>query len=689
MMRTFRSFAAASLMCVTTAAYPTYASPCVVSADDGIAQTSRSAAKGEAHDITLTPLEVGKPIERQIGGGQTHRYSIRLEAGQLLDATVEQKDVDVAVVLLGPSGETVLEVDSPNGTNGPEPVLVIAVSSGNYTLDVKTLDPADKGGRYEARVNELRLATEKDRQLEEAMRLSGQSVLLAGAGKIREALELAERAAPLYEKALGPEHPDMATSLINLTHLYISQGQYAKAETLTLRVLAIREKALGPDHPRTAVVLGNLAEIYRLQGQYAKAEPLGLRALEINEKALGPQHPDVAVWLNNLAALYCSQGQYAKAEPLFLRALAIREKALGPEHPHTAFSLIPLAAFYGSQGQYAKAEPLFLRALAINEKALGPEHPDTALLLNSLALLYRRLGQDAKAESLFVRALAINEKSLGPEHSYTALLLGNLADLYSNDGQYARAEPLYLRAYAIYEKALGPEHRKTVLSLNALGMLYTATQDYPRAISTQARANEFRERDLLRNLASGSEREKLLYLQLSSGELDRTLSLHIQRAPSDATARRIALEIILRRKGRALDAMTDAIAALRRRASPDDAALLGQLTQTRAELSRRTLAGQAAKESMRTEPSLRALRSVLRASKVRSPYAAPNFALSRYRSRSKVSSARSRPVRCLSNSHRISRTTRIHESRVSVATRSTRWGLRASLSGQTSAKPST
>jgi hypothetical protein len=39
------------------------------------------------------------------------------------------------------------------------------------------------------------------------------------------------------------------------------------------------EKALGPEHPDVAAGLNNLAEFYRLQGQYAQAEPLVKRAL--------------------------------------------------------------------------------------------------------------------------------------------------------------------------------------------------------------------------------------------------------------------------------------------------------------------------------------------------------------------------------------------------------------------------
>ena len=57
------------------------------------------------------------------------------------------------------------------------------------------------------------------------------------------------------------------------------------------RALAIEEKALGPEHPDVATSLNNLAELYRDQGKYGEAEPLYQRALAIDEKALGPDHP--------------------------------------------------------------------------------------------------------------------------------------------------------------------------------------------------------------------------------------------------------------------------------------------------------------------------------------------------------------------------------------------------------------
>ena len=92
-------------------------------------------------------------------------------------------------------------------------------------------------------------------------------------------------------------------SLNNLAVLYQGQGRYAEAEPLYKRALAIREKALGPDHPDVAASLNNLAVLYAAQGRYADAEPLYKRSLAIREKVFGPDHSDVALSLNNLAAV--------------------------------------------------------------------------------------------------------------------------------------------------------------------------------------------------------------------------------------------------------------------------------------------------------------------------------------------------------------------------------------------------
>ena len=73
-----------------------------------------------------------------------------------------------------------------------------------------------------------------------------------------------------------------------LAKMYHDRGRYAEAEPLYKRALAISEKALGPDHPNVAMNLNSLALLFDAQARRTEAEPLYKRALAIYEKALGP-----------------------------------------------------------------------------------------------------------------------------------------------------------------------------------------------------------------------------------------------------------------------------------------------------------------------------------------------------------------------------------------------------------------
>ncbi len=85
-------------------------------------------------------------------------------------------------------------------------------------------------------------------------------------------------------------------------------------------------KALGPDHPDVATTLNNLAVLHEAQGKYAAAEPLYKRALAIEVNALGPAHPTLATTLENMAELYKKTGRLDEAKRLEARAKAIRSR---------------------------------------------------------------------------------------------------------------------------------------------------------------------------------------------------------------------------------------------------------------------------------------------------------------------------------------------------------------------------
>jgi CHAT domain-containing protein/Tfp pilus assembly protein PilF len=427
---------------------------------------------------------------------------------------------------------------------------------------------------------------------EVASTLNDLALLYYEKGDYDQSILTNQRVLSIREEMLGPDDAGVAKALNNLALVYVKKGDYAKAESLYQHALPIWEKALGRDHPEVATVLHNLARVYLETGEYTKSLPLYQRALAIREKALGPDHLDVAQSLNNLGMLYDRKGDYAQAEPLHLRALAIQEKRLGPEHPYVAVTLTNLARLYENLGDYGKAEPLYQRALAIREKALGPTHLDVGESLNNLGQLYLKSKKDdARAESLFQRSLEVIEKALGSDYAGVAVPLSNLGAVYERKGDDKRAEQYYQRALAIRESAMGLNHPDVAQSLNSLARLYRKRGDMQKALFFLSRSNEVRERSLSHNLPLGSERQKLDYLKLFSADMDEALSLHAQLAPRDTRALRLAFTILLRRKGRALDAMSDSIASLRSRSNPQDQALFGELFEARSRLAAIALRG--------------------------------------------------------------------------------------------------
>ena len=76
----------------------------------------------------------------------------------------------------------------------------------------------------------------------------------------------------------------MVTSLNNLAGLYETQGKYGEDEPLYKRSLAISEKALGPDHPDVATSLENYALLLRKTQRNAEAVEKEAHAKAIRDK---------------------------------------------------------------------------------------------------------------------------------------------------------------------------------------------------------------------------------------------------------------------------------------------------------------------------------------------------------------------------------------------------------------------
>lgn len=171
------------------------------------------------------------------------------------------------------------------------------------------------------------------------------------------------------------------------------------------------------------------------------------------------------------------------------------------------------------------------------------------------------------------------------------LLDERIVQLY-NAGRYDEAIPLaerqtflYQRALRLYKEHRGTEDTLVAFSLNDLAELYKAKGDYGKAVEVTMQSEQIFEDKMNFEFLSDTEDKKQSYLNFLSGRTNATVSLHVLSAPANPSAAQLSLTTILRRKGRALDAMSGQIAVLRRRAISKDLNLLRRLTAARGRLA--------------------------------------------------------------------------------------------------------
>lgn len=535
---------------------------------------------------TVTTLELGKPVAHEISGGQTQRFQVKAPAGQFVGVTVRQDGIDVGVRVFTPDRKLVAEFDLESRPQGEERADFVAEAGGVYGLDVQAKIKGTTG-RYEIRLTEVRVATERERGLAEAHKLSTQVLELDIQEKYDHAISAAERALEIGEKELGPDDSYVGYLRNQLAFSELNKGDYAKALQQYQRALTINQQALGAEHPQTVESIRQLGATYGAMNQFDKGEELLQQALQLTEKTFRSDHPRVAQCVLALAGLHLRRSDLTRAEQEFQQAIAIIEKNAGADSVSLGVALNNLGMVYNSRKEYDRAEPLLQRAVEITEKNFGPDSPRLGMPLQNLGLVAQEKSKDyPRALELYWRAVHVLEKGIGPDSPRVAAILNNIANIYKTQGDYAKALEMHQRVYAIFEKSLGPHHGSTLVSLGNIARTYASMGDVANAIKFETLTDEVIENNLALNLAIGSERQKLSYFDSLSERTDRTISLHVNMAPNESAARDLAVLAILQRKGRVLDAMSNSLAALRERLNAEDQKLFDQLNNTNAQLAR-------------------------------------------------------------------------------------------------------
>src|SRR5689334_1923439 len=444
-------------------------------------------------------LTVGRPIAREMRGGEQHAYQLRLSAGQYARIVAEQKGIDVVLALSGADGKPLLEVDNNlSGTRGMEVVSLVAEVSGTYTLNVRSLEKGAAPGRYELQLEDLRIATDSDRtrvaaerayfagaqlqaqrnaesrrkaieQYGEALRLMraasdrrGEAMTLTNMGLVHNLLSEPQKALDDLNQALtiwreiGDRHLEAITDTIN-GRVYYALGEPQKAlESYTLALPVMREVG---DQSGEAGTFTQIGSVYRLIGESQQALDHFAQALPL-WRALGDRRNEATV-LNNMGTVYNLLGEPEKALYYFQQVLPFA-RAIG-DRGLEAVTLMNMGNAYNLLKDHQQALEHLNQALTL-AREVGDRKTEAAALTHA-GSAYSSLLDQQKAVEYLERALQI--RIAVSDRQGEAITLNHLGRAFDMWRQPQKALEYYEKALPIW-RAVGDRNGE-VAALYGMG----------------------------------------------------------------------------------------------------------------------------------------------------------------------------------------------------------------------------
>ena len=416
-------------------------------------------------------LPVLSAVSRELKGGETHSYQLRLTSGQFVYAVVEQDNVDVVTAVFGPDGKQLSESDSPNDRWGAEPVIVLAAASGDYRVDIRSPNSRAPAGRYEIRIIALRSATATDRDhaaaqlaFDEARKLRQQQ----NPASKRAAIEKYEQVLPLFAKA--QDHYRRTLTLHSIGLAYYGLNEVRTALDYFTQAAAV---AVSAGYPRleagAETYIGGLLDIL---GDVRKALDHHQRALKL-ARAGGFRQAEGSS-LSNIGLIYNSAADWPKALEFYRQALPVFQ-ALGSK-PNEALTLNNIGIAYLELGEYERALDYLQQSLALMRA--GTDKNAEAYTLLNIGRVYRRMGQYDKARSFYNEAQAIQKQTGNRAHEGETL--GEIGIAYSAEGQNDKAVEFHRQSLEI-QRATG-NLRREALTLTNLGDAYNLLDQPEKAL---------------------------------------------------------------------------------------------------------------------------------------------------------------------------------------------------------------
>jgi CHAT domain-containing protein/Tfp pilus assembly protein PilF len=463
-----------------------------------------------ASTVGLVP---GVPIERELGGGDTHTYQVTLSAGQYLQILADQRGIDVQLGIFAPDGRIFVSIDNLSATVGPESISILAEVPGVYRLEVTPVNKHAAKGAYQVAIHELRPAVPQD-----TLRLDAQRVFAEGRelkaqgtaesyGRAREKLEKAlilwqtvgdtwHEAVTLHdigEVDYATGNPKLALStwdqvcvlwqtlgdirgeaeaLNNLGAVNVWLGNVQRGVEYLRQALPLRQSAR--DRDGESQTLTNIGSAYMTLGRQGEALQYLDQALSLS-RLLGNRSGEAHA-RHNMASAYASLGETQKALDELNQALEVR-RTMGDRNG-MAITLDNIGTIHLELGDFEKAMDYYAQALPISREAGAPNVE--ASVLRNIGVSYRMLADPRKALEYLEHALPIGRAS--GRRELEASLHAEMAAAYADVGDKPTALTYYSQALQSYRTAGRTEGE--VMVLTQTGLLWADSGDTEKALAT-------------------------------------------------------------------------------------------------------------------------------------------------------------------------------------------------------------
>jgi hypothetical protein len=134
-------------------------------------------------------------------------------------------------------------------------------------------------------------------------------------------------------RSFGPDHPDVATALVNVSRILRRQAKTTHVLARIARAIEIRERVHGKDALLTAAARNNRAVILADLQEHEEAIAELRRVRTIVERTLPPSHGDRAIPVRNIDVNLPALGRAAEGPAHLREGIATASRLYGPSHP--------------------------------------------------------------------------------------------------------------------------------------------------------------------------------------------------------------------------------------------------------------------------------------------------------------------------------------------------------------------